>query len=57
MEEPEDLRKLAEWYRRMAEIGHSDECGWRQRFAEYLERRAAGVELAGARPPQSAAHT
>jgi hypothetical protein len=44
MEKPEDLRKLAEWYRSMAEVGHTDDCGWRQRFADYLERRAAEME-------------
>lgn len=57
MEKPDDLRKLAAWYRGMAEIGHSDDCGWRQRFAEYLERRAAELEMVhdlSSRPP---AHT
>jgi hypothetical protein len=44
VEKPEDLRRLAEWYRSMAEVGHSDDCGWRQRFADYLERRAAEIE-------------
>ena len=44
MEKPEDLRKLAKWYRSMAEVGHSDDCGWRCRFADYLERRAAALE-------------
>ena len=54
MENPGDLRKLAEWYRSMAEVGHSDDCGWRKRFADYLERRAADLEqpAAGARADQ-----
>jgi hypothetical protein len=50
VETAEDLRKLAEWYRSMADIGHSDECGWRKRFAEYLERRAALLETAQSSP-------
>ena len=50
MEKPEDLKKLAEWYRSMAEVGHSDDCGWRKRFAEYLERRAAELEKADLSP-------
>jgi hypothetical protein len=44
LEKPEDLRKLAEWYRGMAGVGHSDDCGWRLRFADYLERRASDME-------------
>jgi hypothetical protein len=50
VEKPDDLRKLAEWYRSMAEVGHTDECGWRKRFAEYLERRAALLEKAESSP-------
>ena len=44
VEKPEELRRLAEWYRSMAEVGHSDDCGWRQRFADYLEGKAAEIE-------------
>jgi len=51
VEKPEDLRRLAEWYRSMAEVGHSDDCGWRQRFADYLETCAADLEEADARRP------
>jgi len=48
LDTPEDLRKLAEWYRGMAEIGNSNESGWRRRFADYLDRRACELEdLAG----------
>lgn len=49
VEKPEDLRKLAEWYRSMAEVGHSDHCAWRRRFADYLEKRAAEIESLGHR--------
>jgi hypothetical protein len=44
VERPDDLRRLADWYRSMAEVGHSDDCGWRRRFADYLERRAGELE-------------
>jgi hypothetical protein len=44
MEKPDDLRKLAEWYRGMAEVGHSEDCSWRKRLAEYLEKRAHELE-------------
>ena len=44
MEKPDDLRKLAEWYRGMAEVGHTDDCGWRKRFAAYLDKRASELE-------------
>jgi len=47
MENPHDLRKLAAWYHRMAEIGHSDDRAWRMSFADYLERRAREAEQAG----------
>jgi len=50
VEKPDELRKLAEWYRSMADIGHSEDCGWRKRFAEYLERRAEDLEEAHVRP-------
>jgi len=46
VEKPEDLRNLAEWYRSMADIGHTDDCGSRRRLADYLERRAADLEQA-----------
>jgi hypothetical protein len=44
MEDARELRKLAEWYRAFAEIGHSDEREGRSRLAEYLERRADELE-------------
>lgn len=46
MEHPEELRKLAAWYRRMAEIGHSNDRVWRKSFADCLERRARELEQA-----------
>jgi len=46
VEHPESLRKLAEWYRAMANVGHTDGCDWRRRFADYLERRATELEHA-----------
>ena len=50
MEDPHNLRKLAEWYRSMAEIGHSDDRVWRISFADYLERRAREAEKSGEDP-------
>ena len=47
MENPQALRKLAEWYRGMAEVGHSGDRTWRLSFADYLDRRAGEVERAG----------
>ena len=49
MEDPRDLRRLAEWYRRMGEIGHTDDRAWRVSFADYLERRAREIEQPGQR--------
>ena len=43
MEDARELRKLAEWYRAFAEVGHSEHREDRLELAEYLERRA--VEL------------
>ena len=41
MEDPRELRKLAEWYRAFAEVGRIEERESRLKLAEYLERRAA----------------
>jgi len=54
MENSDDLKKLAAWYRHMSQIGHSDSCASRKQFAEYLERRARELEQAG--EPPAAAH-
>ena len=43
------LRKLADKYRALAEVGHSGEKEWRLRHAEYLDRLAE--EAAAAPPP------
>jgi len=44
MDDIEELRKLAEWYRAFAEVGASDQRENRLRMAEFLERRAADLE-------------
>ena len=44
MEDPRELRKLAEWYRAFAEVGRIEERESRLKLAEYLERRAAELE-------------
>jgi hypothetical protein len=49
MEKPHDLRRLAEWYRSFAEIGHSDEREWRLKLADYLDRKAEELERSAER--------
>lgn len=44
MEDARELRKLAEWYRGFAEVGHTDHREGRLRLAEYLERKADALE-------------
>jgi len=44
MDDARELRKLAEWYRAFAEVGHSSRRSDRLKFAEYLERRAEELE-------------
>ena len=44
MENSRDLRRLAEWYRAIAELGHSDEREGRLKLAKYLERKAAQLD-------------
>jgi len=44
METPRDLRRLAEWYRSFAEVGHSTDREWRRKLADYLDRRADELE-------------
>ena len=44
MEDARELRKLAEWYRAFAEVGHSEHHEGRLNLAEYLERRAHELE-------------
>jgi hypothetical protein len=41
---PHKLKEMADWYRSMAEVGHSDHAETRRAFAEYLERCAAEAE-------------
>jgi hypothetical protein len=44
VEDARELRKLAEWYRAFAEVGHSEHREDRLKLAEYLERRAAELD-------------
>ena len=44
MDDARELRKLAEWYRAFAEVGHSSERSDRLEFAEYLECKAKALE-------------
>ena len=44
MGDSRELRKLAEWYRAFAEVGHSEEREGRLKLATYLERRADELE-------------
>jgi hypothetical protein len=44
MDKPHALRRLAEWYRSLAQIGHPDEREWRLKLADYLDRRAEELE-------------
>ena len=44
MEDAHELRKLAEWYRAFAEVGHASKRSDRLKFAEYLEHRAVELE-------------
>ena len=45
LDNPRELREMAEWYRGMAEVGHTDARAWRIGFADYLDKRAAEIEL------------
>ena len=44
MEDPQELRKLAEWYRAFAEVGDQSLRQSRLDFADYLELRADELE-------------
>jgi hypothetical protein len=44
MDDPNELRKLAEWYRAFAKIGSADQREGRLKLAEYLERKAEELE-------------
>jgi hypothetical protein len=44
MDDARELRKLAEWYRAFAEVGHSTKRADRLKFADYLEHRAEELE-------------
>jgi hypothetical protein len=49
MEDPAELRKLAEWYRAFAEVGRADQRESRLKFADYLEQTAEDLEERAAR--------
>ena len=49
MQQPQELRKLADWYRGFAKVGHDEDRAWRVSFAEYLEKRADEIERVGKR--------
>jgi hypothetical protein len=51
VEDARELRKLAEWYRAFAEVGHSEHREGRLKLAAYLERKAR--ELESRLPPLS----
>ena len=51
MDDAQELRKLAEWYRAFAEVGHSAARRDRLKFAEYLERIAKELEKRAADDP------
>jgi hypothetical protein len=55
LENPHELREMAEWYRGMAEVGHTDSRESRLFFAEHLERRANDIEAARNADPGSSA--
>ena len=44
MHPADELRALAEWYRRLAEVGRPDHRQDRLRWAENLERRAEQLQ-------------
>ncbi len=51
MEDAEELRGLAEWYRAFAEVGHPDERVWRLKFADALDDMADRFEGQAKRDP------
>jgi hypothetical protein len=53
VDDPRELRKLAEWYRTFAEVGRSEHRDARLNWAAYLERRADALERPVADDPGS----
>jgi hypothetical protein len=53
MDDPSELRKLAEWYRTFAKVGSADQREGRFELAEHLERKAAELERRAANDPLS----
>ena len=52
MDDPSELRKLAEWYRSFAKVGSADQREGRLKLAEHLERKAAELEGRAAKDPK-----
>jgi len=44
-EQPDELRKLAEWYRVWAELGNDADRAWRRSLVAFLEKRASEIEV------------
>ncbi len=44
MEDAAELRRLAEWYRTFAAVGHPEEREWRLKFADALDEMADSLE-------------
>ena len=44
VDDPKELRKLAEWYRAFAKVGSADRRADRLKMAEYLDRKANALE-------------
>ena len=44
MEQPHELRELANWYRGWANFGRDEDRAWRGGFADYLEKLAGEIE-------------
>ena len=51
MDNPQELRELAEWYRGWAIVGNDEERPARLQFADYLARRAKEAEAEQAHRP------
>jgi len=52
VEDAQELRRLAAWYRAFAAVGAADRREDRLRMAEYLERRADELERSAADPDE-----
>jgi hypothetical protein len=55
MQQPDELRKMAEWYRGYAAVGRDEDRQWRIGFAKYLEKLAADIEQVQKHPDMAGA--